>query len=347
MDAVEPSAPVEIVALDDAGWARFVAGRPEATCFHRPEWAAMLADCYRYRGFALVVRGADSAVLAGLPVVEVRSPARTRRWICLPFSDECGPLAGDRAQALALLEAADRMRRRRGVADLVVRSAGPPGVPATQVAVTHTLPLGGAQGERPRPRASVRRAIAAADRSGVRVRAAQTSGDLADVFYGLHLSTRRRQGVPVQPRRYFRLLWEHMIEPGHGFVLLAEARGMAVAGAVYLTGGETVTYKYGASDDRAWPLRPNHAVMARAIARAVDEGYAFFDFGRTDLDNPGLIRFKETWGATARPLMYTSFSGETSYASARRPRAMLAPLIRRSPDIVCRGLGELLYRYAA
>src|SRR3712207_2037274 len=122
MDAVAPPGPVEIVALDDPGWARFVAGRPDATCFHRPEWAALLADCYRFRGFVLGPRGAVAGVLAGLPVVGVRGPARSRRWICLPFSDECGPLAGERTQALALLEAADRMRRRRGVADLVVRS---------------------------------------------------------------------------------------------------------------------------------------------------------------------------------------------------------------------------------
>src|SRR4051812_18225503 len=139
MDAVALPAPVEIAALDDAGWGRFVASRPDATCFHRSEWAALIADCYRYRAFVLVRRGTAGEVLAGLPVVEVRSPSRARRWISLPFSDECGPLADEVADAEALLRAADRLRRDRGVADLVVRSAAEiPEAPSAQVALTHT-----------------------------------------------------------------------------------------------------------------------------------------------------------------------------------------------------------------
>src|SRR3954471_4785051 len=138
-----------------------------------------------------------------------------------------------------------------------------------------------------------------------------------------------------------------MLEPGHGFVLIARHGVRAVAGAVYLVGGGTVTYKYGASDAGAWPLRPNHAVMAQAIAVATERGFTTFDFGRTDLDNPGLVQFKESWGAQARPLWYTSFSEPTGQRSGPPLHSLIAPLIRRSPAFVCRGLGELLYRYAA
>jgi CelD/BcsL family acetyltransferase involved in cellulose biosynthesis len=159
--------------------------------------------------------------------------------------------------------------------------------------------------------------------------------------------TRRRQGVPSQPWRYFRLLWEQMLEPGHGFVLLAHHGGTAVAGAVYLLGGRTVTYKYGASDDRSLSLRPNHAVMSAAIEWATERRYTWFDFGRTDLDNPGLMRFKESWGAQERPLCYTSLSGPPRYHARSPLHVVAAPVIRHSPALVCRGLGRLLYRYAA
>ena len=56
--------------------------------------------------------------------------------------------------------------------------------------------------------------------------------------------------MPAQPHRYFRRLSELMIANGHGTLLLAEYAGEAVAGAVFLLGGHTVTYKYGASDPR-------------------------------------------------------------------------------------------------
>jgi CelD/BcsL family acetyltransferase involved in cellulose biosynthesis len=151
--------------------------------------------------------------------------------------------------------------------------------------------------------------------------------------------------VPVQPRRYFRLLWERMIAPGHGMVLVADVDGTDVAAAVYLTGARTVTYKYGASDEAFWSVRPNHAVMAAAISWAAEQGYAMFDFGRSDLDNPGLARFKASWGAVPRPLRYTSLAGRRSYGGPSRAQAMIGPVIRRGPLLVSRGLGQFLYRY--
>ncbi len=338
----------DVIDVGHPEWARFVARHPAATCFHQPAWAALIAGCYGFRAFVVVHRDGAGTVVAGLPLVEVRRPAGPRRWICLPFTDECGPLAAAEGSAAALLRDADGLRRRMGVADLVVRQAVPvPEFSARDVAVTHRLALGDPPQGAPRRRGSVRRAIAAADRAGVRVRFGERRTDLLEEFYRLHVLTRRRQGVPVQPRRYFDLLWTSMIEPGNGVVALAEQRGEVIAGAVFLTGGRTVTYKYGASDDRFWPVRPNHAVMARAIDWAADRGFGWFDFGRSDLDNPGLVRFKETWGATTTPLTYASAGGDVDYGGPQRARVLLGAVIRRSPPAACRALGEMLYRFAA
>jgi CelD/BcsL family acetyltransferase involved in cellulose biosynthesis len=330
-------------------WSSFVAGHRDATCFHRPAWASLVAASYRFRAFALVQRDAAGAVVAGLPLVEVRRPAGPRRWICLPFTDTCGPLATAGGSVATLLREADDLRRRMRVADLVIRDAVPvPEFSARAVAVTSRLALGATpESGAPKRRGSVRRAIAAAERAGVRVRFGDRPSDLLGEFYRLHVLTRRRQGVPVQPRRYFELLWTAMIEPGHGVVALAEHEGSVIAGAVFLTGGETVTYKYGASDDRFWGVRPNHAVMARAITWATEQGFAWFDLGRSDLDNPGLVRFKETCGALTEPLTYVSACGDAAYGGPQRALALLGGVIRRSPPTVCRAIGEMLYRFAA
>lgn len=94
-------------------------------------------------------------------------------------------------------------------------------------------------------------------------------------------------------------------------------------------------------------MRANHAVMATAIAWATEHGYSSFDFGRTDLDNPGLARFKESWGASPRPLQYTHVpSRQHAYQSLHGASRAISPVIRRAPELVCRGLGEVLYRYA-
>ena len=356
---MSPSAPtagddalqrVDVLDVENPEWGGFVTASRAATCFHRPEWARLVADCYRYRPFVLVQRNPAGAIEGGLPLIEVRRPLGSRRWVCLPFSDECGPLMAPGASAGPLIRGADTLRRREGVADLQIRADVPlPSGRVEQVAVTHVLALrGGPDGTSlpPRARASVRRNVATATRSGVEVRFARTARELVDGYYPVHVRTRRRQGVPAQPRRYFRMLWERMIAPGHGLVVLASRQGTVLAGAVYLVGGDTVTYKYGASDASAWSLRPNHAVMAQAISWAAEHQFASFDFGRTDLDNAGLMRFKESWGGTARPLRYAYLSGRRHDAPARTS-AVVAPVIRRAPLVVCRGLGQVLYRYAA
>src|SRR4051794_34504133 len=342
---------VEIVDVDDRAWTDFVAGHPQASCFHQPAWLTTLSEAYGFRARVAVQRNPDGTLLAGAPLVEVRRPIGARRWSCLPFSDECAPLAAPGQSVADLLMGVDALRRARGVADLEVRTGlDLAGTSTRQVAVTHALSLSAtSDGAVPyRPKSSVRRHIATAARLGVHVDVAGSAADVTETYYRLHVQTRRRQGVPPQPRRYFRVLWKKMLEPGHGFVLIARHGGQAVAGAVYLLGGRTVTYKYGASDAAVWSLRPNHAVMAQAIAWAGAQGYTTFDFGRTDLDNSGLMQFKESWGARRRPLYYTSFSQLSAHHGG--PPAMpglVTAVIRRSPTVVCRGLGELLYRYAA
>jgi CelD/BcsL family acetyltransferase involved in cellulose biosynthesis len=342
---------VEFVDVHDPAWTDFVAGHPEATCFHQPPWVDALVSAYGFRARVAVQRDASGVLLAGAPLVEVRRPTGARRWSCLPFSDECAPLVRPGGSVAALLVHVDALRRARDIVDLEVRTGLEiPGAWSRQVAVTHALHLGAGSGggaPLPRPRPSVRRHVRSAGRLGVRVDVAESADDVLETYYRLHVQTRHRQGVPPQPRRYFRLLWERMIEPGHGFVLIARHGAKAVAGAVYLVGGRTITYKYGASDAGAWSLRPNHAVMAHAIAWATERGFTTFDFGRTDLDNPGLVQFKESWGAQGRPLYYTSFSGPAARRDGPPLNGFLTRVLQRSPSIVCRGLGELFYRYAA
>jgi CelD/BcsL family acetyltransferase involved in cellulose biosynthesis len=330
--------------LEDERWAAFVGSQPRTIPFHHPAWARLLADCYGYEAFALAVPGANGELVAGLPVIETRSPLGRRRWISLAFSDFCPPL-GDGA---GLGEQLDEERRRAGIGGLEIRDEVP-GAEGREVAVLHTLSL-----DRPPEelfsrfhRSQVQRNVKRAEKGGVQVRRGRSAEDLVEAFYALHLETRRRQGVPVQPRRFFRLLWERMLAPGLGFVSLAEFEGRPVAGAVFLRWGSAATYKFGASDPRYLRLRPNHLIFWDAISTLAEDGVTTLDFGRTDLDNRGLREFKSGWGATETPLVYTVLGeGVPALGPGRAARA-LSPVIRRSPSWVCRALGERLYRYAA
>lgn len=334
------------LTIDDRRWQELVASRPEATAFHHPAWAALLNECYGHRPFVLALANADDTLAAGVPVLEARG-LRGRRWASLPYTDACAPL-GEQAYLAQLVASLDDERRAAGVDRAEVRALVE-GPAAHHVArgVVHELAL---QGDPEAVRAgftqNVRRGVGRAQREQVRVRQGSERGDLLDAFYALHLATRRRLGVPIQPRRFFELLWERMLEPGLGFVLVAESRERPAAAAVFLVWNRKLIYKFGASDPACWGVRPNHAIFWDAIRRGCELGCEVLDFGRSDLQQQGLREFKSGWGAVERPLVYTTLGAPPRPSSGRAER-LLARVIRRSPLWVCRLFGERLYKYAA
>lgn len=336
------------LALSDPDWATFVENSPAALPFHHPSWGKLLAECYGYRPFALAVRGSDGVIVGGLPVLDVRRPFGRRSWVSLPFTDYCPLLAEPRAQAAvtqAIVDAATAQR----VDDLEVRGALPPGerVHTSVRAVRHTLHLvNDPEAVLARVSKHHRRNIRRAEQSGVRIRLSTDVTDMAS-FYRLHVSTRQRLGVPVQPWHFFASLAQVLQETQLGFVLLAHIDRTPVAAAVFLAWRGVLVYKYGASDPAFWHARPNNLLFSHAIRWGCERGYTTFDWGRSDFENHGLRQFKSGWAADEQPLVYAVVTDHLPIAGSGRLRRAMATFIRRSPTWVCRGMGEVLYRYAA
>jgi CelD/BcsL family acetyltransferase involved in cellulose biosynthesis len=342
--------PLLVLAPEDERWLEFVLGHPEALPFHHPSWARVLSESYDYPCFVLAVTDEEGRINAGMPVMEIRKPFGSPRWVSLPFTDRCPPLATGQAITARLVALADRERSQVNFVRLEVHADLPGGdVHRRARGVTHVLSL------QPDPeltfqrfgRPQVQRNVRKAERVGLTLRRAETAEDLTESFYRLHLRTRRRLGVPVQPRRFFDLLWRLVIAPRLGFVLLAYRGKLPIAGAVFLTSGRTVVYKYGASEPSFWPLRPNNLIFSDAIRWGCEHGFAAFDFGRSDFDDRGLRNFKNGWGATEKPLIYATVGSEPPRLGRLMGASVLPPLIRRSPLWLCRAIGEATYRYAA
>jgi len=340
-----------VLEITDPRWVSFATTHPAATPFHHPDWARLVAGCYGFRAFALAVSDRAGVIHAGLPVVEVRHLRGERKWVSLPFTDYCAPLVAKGPEEDRLVAALQRKAQAAGVRRVEIRAptAGDPA--AEPAALRHVLGLARdpAAVYAGFHRSQVQRNIRRAEREGLTVRRADRPHDLFDIFYRLHLQTRRRQGVPVQPRRFFRLLWENAIAPGLGWVLIVEAAGQPIAAAVFLAWNDTVIYKFGASDVSHRSLRPNHLLFWHAIRTACEQGFRWFDFGRTDLGHEGLRSFKLSWGAAEEPLVYRTLGGKPGAVPSGEGTAgrMLEPVIRHGPLLLCRALGETLYRYVA
>ncbi len=339
--------------MDDPGWLQFVNRHPAATPFHMPAWVRTVSDTYGLPAFVYVVRDARGAIAAGLPLVAVRPPLRPPRWVSLPFTDFCPPLAGQPEELARLGTALDEARAASGIRRVEIRAPMPDPVPGHRAAYRHVLALDGQISDvfSRFHRSQVQRNIRRAEDAGMAVRIGTAQHDLLDDFYPLHLATRRRLGVPIQPRRFWSELRRNVLGTGLGHVVTVSHRDVPVAAAVFLATNRTLVYKFGASDSRAWALRPNHLLFWTAIQRAVDAGVNVLDFGRTDAEAEGLRAFKKNWGAVEQPLVYSTIGEDPptkeSGTGAGLARRAAGSVIRIAPAWVCRAAGEVLYRFAA
>jgi CelD/BcsL family acetyltransferase involved in cellulose biosynthesis len=347
MQPPPPSSSVGTLTLEDSRWLSFITSQGAASPFHHPSWGRLIARTYGFRPFVLAVIEAGGEIGAGIPVMDVKVPFRPRRWISLPFVDYCPPLgshAGDGLPAAAL----DDVRRASGITSFEIRAP----VEAIEVrppheSVRHTLELTpDLDAQFAQLHSTCKRNVRVAQRNGLQAHDDATDRSLLDDFYSLHVETRRRLGVPVQPRRFFRNLWEDIIEPGLGYIVVVRARDRPLAAAVFLAWNGTVIYKYGASDHRAWKERPNNLLFWHAISKAAANAWHTFDFGRTELAQSGLRAFKMSWGANEWPLAY-SYLGEGRPVDRTVGSAAISAVVRHTPLWTTRLLGELFYRYAA
>lgn len=332
------------IRVTNPEWLEFASHQPEATAFHHPAWMAVLARAYGYEPHVLALLSNEGEVLAGLPFMKVTSLLTGSRRVALPFTDHSPALFAPGLER-ELAEAVRDWVSACGPVEIHARLAEEGHL--VNAGVRHLLQLEDAETMRGRlSKTPVGRALRKAGRSDMTTAIERDLRAVAD-YYRLHCLTRRRQGVPVQPWRFFRLLHQHMVAEGLGMVVLARFQGRPVAGAVFLSWNSTLIYKYGASDPAFLELRPNNLVMWHAIKWGSANGFHTLDFGKTDIDNSGLRRFKSGWGAEEVPLYYTLFRNSSRPRSGGLVRRMASQLIRHSPVVVARTLGALGYRHYA
>ena len=336
-----------LIAPSDPVWMAFIKNKPQASIFHHPAWSQLLVETYGYQPFISAIFNPDGTLAAGVPMMEVNSPVTGKRWVSLPFSDYCDPLSDDdqalRNLTLQILELASN----KHVLKTELRSAYPKQTGLYPFS-EHVLHLAELEDDCDKVLSRVhgmhRRNLKQAITSQVEIVRAETLTQLHE-FYDLHLRTRRSQGVPVQPLRFFENLKQILLDQELGFLLLAYKDQRCIAGAVFLHWQKRLTYKYGASSDDGLQYRPNNLLMWTAMQWGCEHGYTCFDMGRSDPGNAGLRTFKSRWGAQESTLEYTSLTPLPIRNEKNRFMGLMESVVQISPLWVCRLTGELLYKH--
>lgn len=340
----------KINPITDARWSEFVERHPAASVFHTSEWLQTLWQTYGFHTFALTTTRPGLPLANGVAFCQVSSWLGRRRLVSLPFSDHCAPLVDDAGQLSDLFTYLKENREREEWKSIELRAgetiiSDRLGFESGSTFWWHKLDL--------RPsldqivanfhKDCVQRKIQRAEREAL-VQEEGTSEQLLAKFYPLLLKTRRRHGLPPQPFAWFRNLIACMGKKAE--IRVASKDNRAVAGILTLRYMHSLVYKYGCSDAKFSHLGGMQMLLWNAIQDAKKEQLYELDLGRSDLDQEGLVIFKDRWGASRTKLAYQVYP-RSGFQTARA--AWQAALSKRifacMPDSLLAASGRALYKY--
>jgi hypothetical protein len=331
-------------------WSAHFSGHRLTSLFSSPEWIEILSRTYGIDIQASLVqnRSADAALLFS----RVRD-VRGDRIVCLPFCDYCDPLVDDVSlwndvvEPLVSLEVPVKLRCLRNRLP-----AQDPRFVLSRTAKWHGTDLTRAEDElwaglSPQARQNVRHAL----RSGVVVREGRSVED-AQIFYRMHLLTRKNKyRLLAQPFTFFENIFSVFSEGDRVVALIAERDGVPLSGILLLQLGDVLYYKFNASVDQKY--RANDLLAWHAILFGHRRALTTLDFGVSETDQPGLIRYKTKFASEEReihfydwvpPKLHDARGQEASEILGYVTQLLTDPAV---PDEITQAAGDKLYRLFA
>lgn len=346
---------MNIVSTDpiaDPRWAQLIERVPSSV-FHTPAWLAVLQDTYGMQAGAYMALDEEGEPLAGLPFCRV-DDFLGERLVSLPFSDYCDPLVCEpdqwRSLAAPLLGQGCPVTLRCLHNDLPLSDER---FSLAKRARWHSLDL--------RPDVDTlwqgideasRRAIRKARRAGLVVRRAACLEEL-HAFFDMHLRVRKHKyRLLAQPALFLESIWRRFVEAGRGALLLAYYQDQPIGGILFLEWKGTLVYKFNASASADLGHRPNDLLLWEGIVYGKSRGCTSLDFGLSDWDQEGLIRYKRKFATEEKTISFLRHTPDDmrpppGAAAARAILGQLTDLLTDPavPDGVTARAGEILYRY--
>lgn len=336
--------------VKDERWSEFLQKHPAASVFHTPDWLEALGRTYGYTPVALTTSPPGNPLTNGIPFCGISSWLGGSRLVSLPFSDHCAPLAEGAEQLSSLFASLQESLDRKKWKYLEIRATelalpDREAFEESNIFFLHKLDLRPSLDElfSNLHKDCVQRKIQRAMREELTHEEGR-SELLLGKFYRLLLMTRRRHGLPPQPLAWFRNMLTGLGDRVR--IRIASKDGRPIAGILTLDYRQTLVYKYGCSDENFNQLGGTQFLFWQAIQDAKRDQLSEFDMGRSDCDNPGLVTFKDRWGAARTRLVYLRYPRARFHSIREATQGKFSKRVFACmPDGLLSATGRVLYKY--
>jgi lipid II:glycine glycyltransferase (peptidoglycan interpeptide bridge formation enzyme) len=336
-------------------WDAFVMAHPNGTIYHTAAWRQLIFEVYGHVPLYFAIYSDSRSIVGGLPAFLVRSRLTGTRLATLPCAQYCDPLVSSKEQYEALKHRVLDHMAEHQIPSWEMKTTHsfshepPPSSMETSQYMTHILKLGMAYENiyKGFHKNLVQRSIKKAYRNGLTLKRCQSQAEIVD-FYDLYMQMRRTKGLLPQPRCYFEALWK-LLKPLHQIEVLFALHGQQKISAILLLKyKDSVIYEYGATMEGMHQYSPSPFLLGEAIHEAADQGFRYFDFGRTSVTETGLAQFKSHWGAEQQNLRCFNMATSAPMSSMRqntKTRTLMALAIKLLPKSACERVALPLYKH--
>lgn len=340
---------IEIDPCEEPAWNEFIDRHPFGLIYHLSEWKRLIENCFGHmKGHYFVLTGSDE-IKAALPVYEVRSWLLGNRLVSIPFATICDPLVSSRNEFEDLFGAVKNLFRGLDSRYIEVRALYSTEFLDQSLRKSsfkcHYLNLEtDLKTIENNFHHSLRQKLRKVGRSNLKLKTGESETDLREI-YRLNIITRKRLGLPPQPFKFFKILWD-IFYPDKIRLLIAEHQEKAIAGVILYIFKDRVSAEFTVTDWSYIKMNPVHFLYWEIIKWSHSSGYKVFDLGRTDTGNEGLMSFKNSWGMEMMDIPQYFFpERKTIPIKGSFIHKVAETIFSKSPDFAAKILGDICYAH--
>ena len=322
--------------------------------FHSREWCQLLNETYGYNPCYLTIFNENDFDFM-MPFMEVDSIFTGSRFVSLPFSDYCEPIIKNNFNIKELIRTVKNVRRGKSFNYFDIKGGAylfdkekiynEGYIHKLDLCLEGNIIYSNLQ-------SSNKRNIKKAIKKSVRVGFSNDYKSIVE-FYRLNILTRQRHGIPPQPFKFFKNLYNILRNPGLFEIVEASYKDKIIASCLFLLFGKKVVYKFGASDYAYQNLRPNDLLFWEAIKHYSQLGFEEISFGRTEKRHTSLRQFKLGWGVDEYSAPYyrynlkngTFISNQSFDYTSPKNLGINKYLFQKFPKPILKFIGSVAYKH--
>lgn len=301
---------------DCTAWDQYTKKNGRSTGYHLYLFRNLIETSFGQNTIYLIARNSEGEVTGILPSVHIKSKIFGNYIVSMPYFNYGGALADSPAIETSLMKCLTNRATELGATHIEFRDTHhrEGWLQKTEKAsLTLKLPKNGDSlwadiGSK------VRAQIKKAESNDLSIRFGRA--ELLTDFYQVFAINMRDLGTPVYSRRFFEQLITNT--ELNAEIVVAYHHGKPVSCGFLMGNKDTLEIPWASTLRRANSLNANMFLYWQILKRAIEQEYAFFDFGRSSVD-AGTFKFKKQWGAQALQLYWHYWLRDTDKIPALNP----------------------------